>query len=154
MGIPENSARVIPRLICAHPADELRFIVDTFDAISVNERPGPDGLLAHALLTLGPQMLMIEAVWPTLPSRAPAADGTSPVVIFVYVEDVDATVKKAVAGGAEVLVPAADQFWGDRIAWVKDPEGHVWTIASRIEETTAVERTERWTKILEERRSL
>jgi PhnB protein len=93
-------------------------------------------------------MIMIEAEWPSLPSRAPATDGSSPVVIFVYVPDVDNTVDRAVGNGAKVLVPLQNQFWGDRIAWLMDPAGHVWTVATRIEETTAQERTDRWDKIL------
>jgi PhnB protein len=63
------------------------------------------------------------------------------------VPDVDATVARAVACGAEIVVPLQDQFWGDRIAWLRDPAGHVWTVATRIEETTAEERAERWEKI-------
>jgi PhnB protein len=93
---------------------------------------------------------MIEGIWPSLPSRAPVSDASSPVVIFVYVPDVDATVERAVANGARVLVPLQDQFWGDRVAWFIDPAGHVWTVASRIEDTSAAERTARWDKILEE----
>jgi len=95
-------------------------------------------------MTIGPQMIMIEAEWPALPSRAPTPDGSSPVVIFVYVEDVDKTFERAIANGAQLLVPLQNQFWGDRIAWIMDPSGHVWTVASRIEETTAQERTDRW----------
>ena len=115
-------------------------------AVSLNERPGPDGTLAHALVKLGPEMVMIEAEWPSLPSRAPAMDGTSPVVIFVYVPNVDETVERATECGARVLVPLADQFWGDRTALLMDPAGHVWTIATRVEQTTAEERTDRWNK--------
>ena len=148
--IPESSSVVIPRLVCRNPAAALEFCVRTFAARELVSRPGPDGTTAHALLTIGPAMLMIEAEWPTLPSRAPARDGSSPVVGFVYVEDVDATVERAVELGGKVLLPAQDQFWGDRIAWVMDPEGHVWTIATRIEETTAAEREQRWSAILEE----
>jgi PhnB protein len=70
------------------------------------------------------------------------------VVIDVYVEDVDKTVERAVAGGARVLIPVANQFWGDRIGWVMDPSGHVWTVAMRIEETTEEERKDRWSSIL------
>ena len=150
--LPENTSIVIPRLICASPAAEVEFCHRALDAVSLNERPGPDGTLAHALLQIGPAMIMIEAEWPTLPSRAPAKDGSSPVVIFVYVTDVDATVARALEYGATVLVPAQDQFWGDRIAWVMDPAGHVWTIATRIEQTTAEQRTERWNEILDESR--
>jgi PhnB protein len=148
-GVPDNSSVVIPRLVCADPASALDFVIKTFDAVVLNERPGPDGTLAHALFTIGPAMIMIESEWPTLPSRAPKADGSSPVVIFVYVEDVDATVARGIENGAQVLLPLQNQFWGDRIAWLMDPSGHVWTVASRIEETTADERTERWSAILE-----
>jgi len=143
-GIPENSSVVIPRLVCKDPAGAIDFCVGVFDAVEVGRRPGPDGGVVHALLTIGPAMIMIESEWPTLPSRAPTTDGSSPVVIFVYVEDVDRTVARAVGCGAQVLVPAQNQFWGDRIAWIMDPAGHVWTVATRIEETTAEERTDRW----------
>jgi PhnB protein len=147
-GIPIDSSVIIPRLICADVASEIDFCVRTFDAVELNRRPGPDGSAAHALIKIDAGMIMIEAVWPTLTSRAPKPDGSSPVVIFVYVEDVDRTVERATINGAQVLVPLQNQFWGDRIAWIMDPAGHVWTVASRIEETTAQERTDRWAKVL------
>jgi PhnB protein len=143
-GIPENSSVVMPRLVCRDPAAEIDFCVAALGAVELSRRPGPDGTAAHALLTIGPAMVMIEREWPTLPSRAPTADGSSPVVIFVYVEDVDRTVERAVSHGAKILVPLQNQFWGDRIAWVMDPQGHVWTLATRIEETSEEERAERW----------
>ena len=146
--LPNNTSLIIPRLVCRDPASEIDFCVRAFEAVELNRRPGPDGSVAHALLTIGPEMIMVEAESPSLPSRAPTADGTSPVVIFVYVPDVDQTVERASASGAKVLVPPQDQFWGDRLAWLMDPSGHVWTVATRIEETTAQERTERWEKIL------
>jgi PhnB protein len=145
--VPEGASGVIPRLICRDVAAAIDFCTHTFDAVERVRRAGPDGVVAHALLTIGPAMIMIEAEWPTLPSRAPTPDGSSPVVIYVYVEDVDATVARAVAGGAQVLVPVQNQFWGDRIAWVMDPSGHVWTVATRVEETTARERDSRWDSI-------
>ena len=104
-------------------------------------------------MTIGPAMIMIEGEWPTLPSRAPKADGSSPVVIFVYVPDVDHTVERAIATGAQVLIPLQNQFWGDRIAWIMDPSGHVWTLATRIEDTTTQERTDRWSAILADKES-
>jgi PhnB protein len=70
------------------------------------------------------------------------------VVIYVYVQNLDETVARAIAGGAQVLLPAQNQFWGDRIAWLMDPSGHVWTVATRIEETTAQERDNRWSSVL------
>ncbi len=147
-GIPDNSSRIIPRLVCRDGAAEIDFCTKTFDAVELNRRPGPDGMMAHALMTIGPEMIMIEGEWPTLPSRAPKVDGSSPVVIFLYVEDVDRTVERAIAGGAKVLVPAENQFWGDRIAWIMDPSGHVWTVATRMEEATPQQRTDRWSTIM------
>jgi len=151
--LPKNTSIIIPRLVCRDPASEIDFCVRAFDAIEVNRRPGPNGSVAHALLTIGPEMIMVESEWPSLPSRAPTPDGTSPVVIFVYVPDVDQTVARASACGAKVLVPLQNQFWGDRMAWLMDPSGHVWTVATRIEETTAQERTDRWEKSLAQKQA-
>ncbi len=70
-GIPDNWSVVIPRLFCRDVRAEIDFCKNTFEAVELNRRPGPDGELAHALLTIGPAMIMIEAEWPQLASRAP-----------------------------------------------------------------------------------
>jgi PhnB protein len=147
-GVSENSSVVIPRLVCRDPAVSINFCVGAFEAVELSRRAGPDGTVAHALLSIGPAMIMLEREWPTLPSRAPSPDGTSPVVIFVYVKDVDQTIERALAHGAQLLVPAQDQFWGDRTAWIMDPNGHVWTVATRVEETTEQQREARWSDTL------
>jgi len=146
-GIPEGASVVIPRLFCRDVAAEIDFCEKTFGAIERVRRPGPDGTVAHALLMIGPAMIMIEAEWPGLTSHAPKLDGSSPVVIYVYVEDVDTVIGRAVAAGAKILLPVQNQFWGDRTGRIIDPSGHVWTISTRIEETSSVEREERWSKI-------
>jgi PhnB protein len=152
-GIIEGASAVIPRLFCRDVESEIDFCAKTFGAVERLSRPGPGGKAAHAMMTFGPAMLMIESEWPGLTSRAPQPDGSSPVVIYIYVEDVDKTVERAVAGGAKVLKPVENQFWGDRIAWVMDPAGHVWTVATRIEETTEEERKGRWSAILQKSES-
>jgi PhnB protein len=134
-------------LVCRDPVAEIDFIAGTFDARVLNRRPGPDGAIVHALLTIGPAMIMIESEWPQISNRAPKPDGSSPVVLYVYISDVDATLDRAVNGGAKILAPATDQFWGDRTAWIMDPSGHVWTIATRIEEPTEEERQARLARI-------
>jgi PhnB protein len=144
---PEGASVLIPRLVCRDPVAEIDFVARTFDARVLNRRPGPDGAVVHALLTIGPAMIMIESEWPQISNRAPKPDGSSPVVLYVYVSDVDATLDRAVNGGAKVLAPATDQFWGDRTAWIMDPSGHVWTIATRIEEPTEEERQARLARI-------
>jgi PhnB protein len=147
-GVPTGAPAIIPRLICRDIDAQIDFCRETFGAAEGVRRPGPDGRTAHAMLLFGPSMLMLDAEWPTLPSRAPQPDGSSPVVIYVYVEDVDATVERAVARGASLVRPVETQFWGDRIGWVVDPSGHVWTIATRVEETTEDQRRQRWSSTM------
>ena len=141
--LPKESSVVIPRLFCRDPEAEIEFCTGALGAVELSRRPGADGRVAHALITFGPAMVMLESEWPALPSRAPQPDGSSSVAIFVYVEDVDRTVERALGAGAKLLMPLKNQFWGDRTAWIMDPQGHVWTLASRIEETTEEQRQER-----------
>ncbi len=148
--IPDGAPRVIPRLVCRDPGAEIEFCKNTFGAVEGVRRPGADGSVAHAMILIGPAMLMIESEWPTLRNRAPQMDGSSPVPIYIYVEDVDKTVQRATAAGAALLMPLTNQFWGDRTAWIMDPSGHVWTIASRVQETTEEERKQRLAEILRE----
>lgn len=145
--IPDGVSVVMPMLVCRDVSVEIDFCKTTFDALELVRRPGPDGKVAHAALTINGVMIMIEGEWPTLTSRSPQADGSSPVIIYVYVEDVDSAIEKAVTAGAKILLPIKDKFWGDRTGRIMDPEGHVWTISTRIEETTSTERQERWSKI-------
>jgi PhnB protein len=142
-GIPDGTSVLIPRLFCRDPAAEIEFCVTTFGAVELNRRPGADGQVAHALITIGPAMVMIESEWPQIANRAPSPDGSSPVALFVYVENVDETVARGDAAGAKILMPPTDQFWGDRTAWIMDPAGHVWTVATRVEQTTENERKAR-----------
>jgi len=149
--IPDGVPVVMPMLVCRDAAAEIDFCKTTFGAVELNRRPGPDGTVAHALLTIGGAMTMIEGEWPTLASRTPQPDGSSPVVIYVYVEDVDAAIERAeraVAAGAKVLLPVKNQFWGDRTGRILDPSGHVWTISTRIGETSSAEREQRWSGIV------
>ncbi len=136
-----------PRLFCRSPAVQIEFCKATFGAEERVRRDGPDGSVVHALVTIGPAMVMIESEWPGVASRAPVPDGSSPVVLYVYVENVDQAVDRAVAAGGRVLMPTQNQFWGDRTAWVMDPSGHVWTIATRVEETTEEERQQRLARL-------
>ena len=111
-GVPAGASAVIPRLFCRNPAAEVEFCVATFQADERVRRPGPDGTLAHALITIGPAMVMIEGEWPEAPNRAPSQDGSTPVALYVYVENVDETLERALSHGARLLMPAANQRWG------------------------------------------
>ena len=150
--IPEGVQAVFPMLVCQSPEVEMAFCAAAFGAVEQVRRPGPDGLPIHIAMRINEAFLVVQSEFPdVVASRAPRPDGSSPVVIFAYVADVDQAVERAVAMGAKVLVPAQNQFWGDRTARILDPSGHVWTVASRIEETTEDQRATRWSGIRERR---
>lgn len=152
--IPEGLPAVFPMLVCQSPEDEMNFCAAAFGAVEQVRRPGPDGSPIHFAMRINEAFLVVQAEFPdAVASRAPSGDGSSPVVIFVYVADVDRAVDRAVAMGAKILIPAQNQFWGDRTARILDPSGHVWTVASRIEETTEGQRSKRWSETSEGRQS-
>jgi PhnB protein len=138
----------MPMLVCRDVAAEIDFCKTAFNAVEIVRRPGPDGSAAHAALKISGAMLMLEAEWPSLASRPPQADGSSPVVLYLYVENIDSVIERAVAAGAKILLPVKNQFWGDRTARIIDPASHVWILSTRIEETSSTERDERWNKTL------
>jgi PhnB protein len=150
--IPEGVQAVFPMLVCESPETEMNFCAAAFGAVEQVRRPGPDGSPIHIAMRINDAFLVVQSEFPdVVASRAPSGDGSSPVVIFVYVADVNLAVERAVAMGAKILIPAQDQFWGDRTARIIDPSGHVWTVASRIEETTEERRGTRWSDIREAR---
>ena len=150
--VPAGVQAVFPMLVCQSPEAEMNFCAAAFGAVEQVRRPGPDGSPIHIAMRINDALLVVQSEFPgVVASRAPVDDGSSPVVIFVYVADVDEALERAVAEGAKILVPAENQFWGDRTARILDPSGHVWTVAARIEETTEQQRAERWSDIREAR---
>jgi PhnB protein len=125
---------VIPMLVCPDAASEIDFCKTAFGAVELARRSAPDGTVVHATLTIGEAMIMIHGEFPALASRAPQPDGSSSVVIYLYVPDVDGVIEWAVAAGAKVLIPLRNQPWGDRVGRIIDPAGHVWNVATRLEE--------------------
>jgi PhnB protein len=121
-------------LVCRDAAAEIDFCKTTFAAVELSRRSGPGGIVVHATLRIGEAMIMIHGEFPNLASRAPQPDGSSSVVIYVSVEDVDRVIERALVAGARTLIPATNQFWGDRIGRIIDPAGHVWNIATRVAE--------------------
>ncbi len=123
---------LVPMLVCQDAAAEIAFCKAAFGAIELSCRKANDGRVVHATLMIHQSLFMVHDVSPQLASQAPARDGSSPVVTYLYGDAVDPVIEKAVSAGAKVLMPAADQVWGDRVGRIIDPAGHVWNIASRI----------------------
>jgi len=126
---------VIPMLVCVDAAAEIEFCKAAFGAVELSRRADEDGSVTHATLGIGEILIMVHGETAHLASRAPQGDGSSSVVIYLYLEDVDGVVERAVAAGARVLTPLEDCFWGDRMARIIDPQGHVWNVASRKSES-------------------
>ncbi len=129
--LSENIRAVIPMLVCRDAASEIDFCKAAFDAAELARRSDADGNVVHSTLTVGEAMLFVHGEVAHLASRSPLPDGSSSVVIYIYLDDVDRAVARAVAAGARVLVPVTDMLWGDRVGRIIDPSGHVWNIATR-----------------------
>jgi PhnB protein len=124
---------IIPMLVCRDAAVEIDFCRSIL-LMQLNFIKRKTEVLCSSTLRIGEAMFMVHGVTEHLASRAPQLDGSSPVVIYLYGEEVDTVIERAVTNGARILLPAADQFWGDRVGRIIDPEGHVWNIATRINE--------------------
>ena len=123
---------IIPMLTCADGAAEIEFCKSAFGAIELSRRIGPDGEVMHATLKIDEDMFMVHGYYPQLKSQAPNRDGSSSVVIYLYTEDVDVVIDRAVKAGAEVQLPAVNTPWGDRVGRIIDPAGHAWNIAAHL----------------------
>jgi PhnB protein len=134
--IPKGYHTVTPSLFVAGGAKAIEFYKKALGAEERMRFPGPDGSIMHAELKIGDSIIMLADEMPDAGGRSPKSIGGTPVSFFVYGEDVEAAWKRAVDAGAEVLVPLADQFWGDRTGCVRDPFGHQWWLAQHIQDLT------------------
>jgi PhnB protein len=135
--IPAGFHTLTPHLVVKGAGKAIDFYKKAFGAQEVGRLLAPDGkFVMHADLKIGDSHVFLVDECPEMGSRAPESIGGTPVTIHMYVEDVDATFKKAVAAGAEVRMPVADMFWGDRYGILADPFGHSWSIATHKADLT------------------
>jgi PhnB protein len=134
--IPDGYRRITPALVINGGVKALEFYAEVFGATERYRYPGPDGTIAHAELEIGDSVLMVEDASPYMGTSAPPPGGLegSPTFLYIYVDDVDAVIEKAVGLGATLKRSAQDQFYGDRDGLIIDPFGHAWTIASHVED--------------------
>jgi uncharacterized glyoxalase superfamily protein PhnB len=92
-----------------------------------------------ASIRIGDSHVMLADEFPELGSLGPKSLKTSPVTIHLYVEDADATVKRAVAAGAKMTMQVDEMFWGDRYGRIEDPFGHYWSIATHVRDVSPEE---------------
>jgi len=137
--IPDGHRTVAPYLAIKNAAAALEFYKQGFGAVETYKLIVPDGRVGHAEIRLGDSLIMLSDEFPEFGGKAPEALGGSPVSIHLYVEDVDAFVKRAVVAGARELKPVANQFYGDRSGQLQDPFGHLWWVATHREDVASDE---------------
>src|SRR5919201_6075249 len=141
--IPEGYHTVTPYLVFDNASEAIEFYKRAFGAKERVRMEAPGGLIGHAEIELGDSLIMLSDPFPQSTVRPPAEVGATTASVFMYVEDVDAVFKQAVDAGATITMELEDMFWGDRFGTVTDPFGHVWTIATHIEDLTPEEIEER-----------
>jgi PhnB protein len=140
--IPEGY-HITPYLAVDGAAEAIEYYKEVFGAKERVRMDAPDGKIGHAELEIGGSIVMLSDTFPQFAAKSPKQLGGTSVSIFMYVEDVDAVVKKAVDAGATITMEVADQFWGDRFGNVEDPFGHVWSLATHVEDVPPEEMAER-----------
>jgi PhnB protein len=132
--VPEDFHTITPQLAVKGVAEAIDWYTKALGANELLRNLAQDGKsIMHSELLLGDSRFFVVDEFPGS-MVSPASLGGTSITLHLYVQDVDALFGRAVAAGATVLMPVADQFWGDRYGIFKDPFGHRWSIASRIED--------------------
>ena len=135
--IPEGFDTLTPHLVVKGASKAIDFYKKAFGAGEIRRVLGPDGKsIMHAELKIGNSRLMLVDEFPEMNARGPESIGGTPVTIHMFVEDADTVFNRAVNAGAQVRMPLADMFWGDRYGVLADPFGHLWSIATHKEDLT------------------
>ncbi|HVR14498.1 MAG TPA: VOC family protein [Gaiellaceae bacterium] len=141
--IPEGYHTATPYLVIDGAAEAIDYYKNAFGAKERMRMEAPGNRIGHAEIEIGDSLVMLSDAFPQSTTKAPTELGGTTAGVFLYVEDVDAVVKKAVDAGATVTMEVADQFWGDRFGSITDPFGHSWSIATHVEDVPPEEMAER-----------
>ncbi|HUM04169.1 MAG TPA: VOC family protein [Terriglobales bacterium] len=148
--IPKGYNSVTPYLIISGAAKAIEYYKKVFGATEIMRMPGPDGKIGHAELRIGDSHIMLADENPSMGQGHASATtvGGSPISLYLYIENVDDVVKRAVTEGATILKPVQDQFYGDRSGFIRDPFGHLWGVATHVEDVSADEMERRMKKLM------
>jgi PhnB protein len=142
--VPDGYHTATPYLILSGAAKALDYYQRAFGAQELMRMASPDGQhIMHAEIRIGDSPIMLADEYPDMGYRSPKAYGGTPVSLMLYVDDVDKVFKQALAAGGKELRPLADQFYGDRTGTLEDPFGHVWTVATHVEDVSESEMKKR-----------
>jgi PhnB protein len=148
--IPDGYHSITPYLIVKGASEAIEFYKGAFNATEIMRLPGPGGSVMHAEIQIGDSRLMMADENPRMNAFAPEGPGKAGVGICLYVDDVDKIVQQAIDAGANVQRPLQDQFYGDRSATLEDPFGHMWTVATHIEDVPPEEIDRRMAEMMKQ----
>jgi PhnB protein len=140
--IPEGYHSITPYLIVKGAAAAMEYYKKAFGATEIMRMPDGKGKIMHAEMKIGTSRIMLADESPANNAYSPGHYSGSPITLMLYVEDVDATFAKAVAEGASIKRPLADQFYGDRTGGLTDPFGHRWYLGTHIRDVSREEMKE------------
>jgi PhnB protein len=148
--IPKDYHTVTPYLIIRGAAQAIEYYKKLFGATELVRMGGPDGKVGHAELKIGDSNIMLADENPSmgLGHTSAATIGASPVSLYVYLPDVDRVIEKAAAEGGKILKPVENQFYGDRSGFIQDPFGHLWGVATHVEDVSPQDMKERMKKMM------
>lgn len=149
--IPQGFHSVTPYLTLHEASRAIEFYKRAFGAQEMNRMAGPDGKVGHAEIKIGDSVIMLGDEAPGSGTRSPQSLGGTTGGIMLYVENADAVFNQAVSAGAQVEMPLADMFWGDRYGRLKDPFGHSWSIATHKEDVAQEEMSKRMQQEMQRR---
>ena len=134
--IPDGYHSVTPYLVMRDAARAIDFYTQALGATEMFRFDAPDGKIGHAEIKFGDSVIMLADEMPDMGYRGPQSLGGAGVSLMLYVEDVDQQFQRAIDAGAKVKQAVTDQFYGDRSGTFEDPFGHVWTIATHVEDVS------------------
>jgi len=143
--IPQGYHSITPYLVIKGAAQAIDYYKKVFAATEVVRMNAPDGKVGHAELQIGDSRIMLADENPSMGQgyTSAATIGASPVSLYVYLPNVDQVVERAAKEGAKILKPVQDQFYGDCNGFIQDPFGHLWGIATHVEDASPEQMKER-----------
>ena len=148
--IPKDYNSITPYLVVRGAAQAIDYYKNVFGATETVRMNGPDGKIGHAELKIGNSHIMLADENPSMGAghSSAATIGSTPVSLYVYLPDVDKVIERATTSGAKILKPVEDQFYGDRTGFIQDPFGHLWCVATHVEDVKPKDMEARMKKMM------
>ena len=137
--IPEGYSAIMPSLSFKGTDAAITWYKNVFGAEEKMRMDGPDKKILHAELSIGDSLIFLAEENPQTKTITPKDTNGNSISLYVFVPDVDDTIKRAVKDGATLVMAAQDMFYGDRVGCVEDPFGYTWTLATHVKDVSESE---------------